>query len=162
MEVSPQELATNFKGRWGWRVKDGTNISSLDEGEDCEIINLKEWLQEEEGVLEEGNEIHSETAEVGVSVGNQSRALQWAVRNAGKELAHGSLVDPSRTARDAQEASCALYSHCEEMLQMSRTTDYINQLFKVLLVTYFKVNNELWVISCLELKKKSQFCNLPA
>ena len=66
VEVSPQELATNFKSRWGWRVKDGTNISNLDEGEDCEVINLKGWLQEEKGVLEESNKIHLETAEVGV------------------------------------------------------------------------------------------------
>lgn len=58
------------------RVKDGANISSLDEGEDCEAINLKEWPWKEGEILEEGNEIHLGPIEVGASVGDPSGAFQ--------------------------------------------------------------------------------------
>lgn len=47
--------------------------------------------------MEEGDENHSRPAEVGIPVGNPGGAVQWAVRNTGKELDRGMPVELHRS-----------------------------------------------------------------
>lgn len=48
-------------------------------------------------VSEEGDEIHLRLAGVGIPVRDPGRAVQWAVRNIGKELECGMLAELHRS-----------------------------------------------------------------
>lgn len=47
--------------------------------------------------MEEGDEIHLRPVEVSIPVGNPGGAVHWAVRNTGKELDCGMLVELHRS-----------------------------------------------------------------